>query len=443
MALFVILRYHLLTWLLFCSLMGNSQTPTESKPNIIFIMADDLGYETLACYGNDINNTPNLDKMADQGMKFTHAYSTPLCTPTRVQVMTGKYNFRNYTGFGLLDKEEETFAELLKKEGYVTGVTGKWQLLGNSRQRRLAGGKKGSLPSEAGFDQYSLWQIDTLGSRYKDPVVSTNNGTKTYPGAYGPDIFINFALDFMEDHQDTSFFLYYPMVLTHDPFQPVPGTPQFRGFDPSSRINDGTYFKDMVEYMDMLVGRIINKTVELGIDENTLIIFTGDNGTSRKIVSTVEGKKIKGAKGNSISYGTHVPMIAYWKGVIEPHSINDNLIDFTDLLPTFMEASGTGVPDGFLTDGISFYKQLVGKPADAREWVYCHYAPNWGRNVNATWLHDKNWKLYSNGDFYHIKADPQELKPLPESALTPEVRRIRNNFSMVLKKYEKEYNQIN
>src|SRR5690606_34265483 len=118
------------------------------------------------------NKTPNLDRMAQEGMRFTHAYSTPLCTPTRVQLMTGKYNFRNYIGFGLLDKKEKTFADLLKAEGYVTGITGKWQLLGNEKQRALAGGKIGSTPEEAGFDQYCLWQVGKLGSRYKDVLIT-------------------------------------------------------------------------------------------------------------------------------------------------------------------------------------------------------------------------------------------------------------------------------
>lgn len=423
---------------LFVSQVTFSQKYNPGKPNIIFIMADDLGYETLECDGNASNHTPNLNKLANSGMRFTQAYATPLCTPTRVQVMTGKYNFRNYIGFGLLNKKETTFADLLKKEGYVVGIAGKWQLFGYKRQWKLAGGKKGSYPEEAGFDEYCLWQIDTVGSRYKDPVISSHEGTKVYYGKYGPDIFSNFAMNFIEKYQDTSFFLYYPMVLTHAPFQPIPNTPEFNTFDVSKKISDTAYFRNMVEYMDMLVGRIIDKIHELDMDKNTLIIFTGDNGTNKNIISVVNRKMIRGDKGHPTKYGTHVPLIARWEGVIKPGQVNDNLIDFTDFLPTFMDVAGAKLPADFYSDGISFYKQLRNEKTKERKWVFGSYDPNWGSFKSATYVHNKRWKLYSDGRFYDVKNDPEELNSIPETALTPKARKAKKKLAGILEKYEKE-----
>ena len=196
----------------------------SQKPNIVLIMADDLGYETIGAYGSKMYQTPNLDKLVEEGMRFDHCYSTPLCTPSRVQLMTGKYNFRNYIGFGLLDPAERTFGHLMQDAGYKTCVVGKWQLLGNKRQQELAGGRIGSCPNEAGFDEYCLWQIDKLGSRYKHPTLSiSGEETRKIEGGYGPDVFLEYIEKFIERNSGKPFFLYYPMVITHDPFVPTPG----------------------------------------------------------------------------------------------------------------------------------------------------------------------------------------------------------------------------
>lgn len=415
---------------------SSAQENTGQKPNIILIMADDLGYEALACNGNDTNKTPNLDALARGGMRFTHAYSTPLCTPTRVQLMTGKYNFRNYIGFGLLKPGEKTFGHLLKAEGYVTGITGKWQLFGNARQRKLAGGKGGSRPETAGFDQYCLWQIDELGSRYKDPLISTSQGNSTHKGKYGPDVFADFAVKFIESNKEKPFFLYYPMVLTHSPFQPTPDNPGFEAFDVSTKVNDPKYFGEMVGYMDKIVGKIVDKVREAGLSKRTLIIFIGDNGTDRKIVSVMNGQQIKGDKGAPTTHGTHVPMIAFWDSVIKPGQVNDNLIDFTDFVPTLMDIAASGVPADFHTDGLSFHKQLLSKKTKVRDWVYCSYDPRWGPRKATAWAHDKQWKLFEDGRFYNIEKDPLELKPIPDEALTSDSRKAKEKLAHALSQYK-------
>lgn len=413
---------------------------SQEQPNIILIMADDLGYEALAAYGNDYNQTPHLDKMIAGGMKFENAHSMPLCTPSRVQLMTGKYNFRNYKGFGILDPKETTFGHLLKAQGYATCVVGKWQLYGNAKQRELAAGQGGSLPLEAGFDNYRLWQVKELGSRYKDPLLDTREtGVEMFEGKYGPDLFVDYLETFMEKNTTNPFFAYFPMVLTHDPFEPIPSSVAFSDYDPKTRLNDPELFPDMVKHMDHLVGRIIKKINDLGIAENTLILFIGDNGTDRDVTSTVNGVLLQGNKGYTNDLGTHVPMIAYWPGKIKAGSINPNLIDFTDFVPTLMEVSGAEMKgDKFFTDGISFYPQLLGNenPKNKREWIFCHYAPNWGKFAPRTFIHNTELKLYKNGEIYQLKEDLYEKKTVKKVDLDKKSQKVIRSFEKVLKKMD-------
>ncbi len=402
------------------------------RPNIILIMADDLGYEALGINGSTSYQTPNLDALARGGMRFTRCYSTPLCTPSRVQLMTGKYNFRNYIGFGLLDPKERTFGHLLRDTGYRSAIVGKWQLYGNARQQELAGGRTGSLPQQAGFDAYSLWQVKERGSRFKDPHLDVaGRPVQTYPGAYGPDLFVDYIGDFLERHRDQPFFLYYPMVLTHDPFRPTPDHPAYDTLDPAG-VNDTTYFADNVAYMDKIIGRIVGQLDRLGLRENTLLLFMGDNGTDRDVVSRVGDRLIRGDKGHPTEAGTHVPMIAHWPGGIDPGQINDNLIDFTDFLPTLMEVAQVDMPEGFVSDGLSFYRQLVGKADSVRAWVFCHYAPRWGSFAHRRFVHDTDWKLYGDGTFYHVATDPEEQQPVADEALTDDARQVKERFQAVL-----------
>ncbi|MFQ6035780.1 MAG: sulfatase-like hydrolase/transferase, partial [Sedimentisphaerales bacterium] len=197
------------------------------KPNIVLIMADDLGYECLGCYGSTSYQTPFLDELARTGMRFEHCYSQPLCTPSRVKIMTGQYNFRNYTDFGVLGPKQKTFGHLLQDAGYVTCVAGKWQLYGSVNQRPEVRGT-GSLPNQAGFDEHCLWQIEKRGSRYKDPLIVQNGKyRKDLLGKYGPDVFSDYILDFIERHRNKPFFVYFPMVLVHGPFVPTPDQASF------------------------------------------------------------------------------------------------------------------------------------------------------------------------------------------------------------------------
>ncbi|MCK4747131.1 MAG: sulfatase-like hydrolase/transferase, partial [Bacteroidales bacterium] len=246
-------------------------------PNIILIMADDMGYECLSSNGSVSYKTPELDRLAENGMRFTSCHSQPLCTPSRVKIMTGRYNCNNYIDFGYLDVREKTFGNLLKEARYTTMVAGKWQLNG------VETGEDGCMalkrPYQFGFDEYCLWWLDEKGSRYANPRIVQNEVLiQTTVDDYGPDIVSNYVLDFIERNRDNPFLIYYPMLLVHSPFQPTPDSPEWA--EPSERNSQDTkYFKDMVEYTDKVVGKIISRLNQLDLSDNTIIIFTGDNGT--------------------------------------------------------------------------------------------------------------------------------------------------------------------
>ncbi len=424
--------YSLLIILAVFSPLATAQE-TVKKPNVILIMADDLGYEALSTYGSADYKTPVLDELAATGMKFNHCYSQPLCTPSRVQIMTGRYNHRNYKNFGVLPKTETTFGHLMQKAGYSTAVAGKWQLYGADTKHAQVKGH-GFRPEEAGFDDYCLWQVDKLkadGERYADPLIDRKGkGPVSMKGAYGPEVFTDFILEFIEEKKDSPFFVYYPMVLTHDPFVPTPDSPEWSG---NRNKTHNKHFADMVAYMDKCVGRITEKLDELGLREDTLFIFTGDNGTDRDITSTMtDGRIIKGNKGYPDDGGTHVPLIAHWPGVIEKGQLSDHLIDFSDFLPTIVELGGGTLPSDRELDGRSFLNLLKGQAYTPREWVFCHYNPRWGRFLETRFARDQRYKLYGDGRFYDVENDVLESKPLAKATLDTDTMKVYQKLQGVL-----------
>lgn len=382
---------------------------SKSKPNIILIMADDLGYECLGCYGSTSYKTPALDHLAGTGVRFEHCYSQPLCTPSRVKIMTGQYNFRNYTEFGVLDPEQKTFGHLMQSCRYATCVVGKWQLYGSVNQREKVRGT-GSLPDQAGFDEHCLWQISQRGPRYRDPMIIQNGKLREdLKGRYGPDVFCDYALDFIERHRAKAFFVYFPMTLVHSPFVP---TPDSRDWTKNVHKNNKKYFADMVAYMDKIAGRIVRKLDELGLRDSTLILFTGDNGTSKGIKSRLGDRIIKGGKGDTTDAGTHVPLIANWKGTTPAGKVCRDLIGFTDFVPTLAELTGTSALVGMVIDGHSFLPQIRGQKGKPRDWIFCHYNPKWGKWKLKRFARDKRWKLYANGQLFDVQAYPLEASPV-------------------------------
>ena len=393
---------------LFCVVGALCAQGEAARPNIVLIMADDLGVEGLGCYGGASYETPNLDAMAASGVRFTHCYSQPLCTPSRVQIMTGKYNFRNYKAFGHLDPGETTFAHLLKDAGYRTCVVGKWQLWG--RHDQWVG--TGSTPEQAGFDQHCLWQIEEKTKRYADPgLVVEGAPIKTFEGAYGPEIFMNYAQDFIREHKDGPFFLYFPMALPHNPFTPTPDSEVWA--EGNRHTDHPRYMKDMVAYVDKIVGTLAETLEEAGIAENTLLLFTTDNGTNKKILSKMEdGSRVKGNKGETPNGGTHVPLIAHWPGTAAQGVVSEDLVDFTDFVPTLLEVAGVATTPELGLDGQSFLPQVQGRATEAREWIYCYYKPDWGKFEKSVFARDQQYKLYDDGRFFDVAADPMEEAPI-------------------------------
>jgi arylsulfatase A-like enzyme len=250
------------------------------------------------------------------------------------------------------------------------------------------------------------------------------------PGAYGPDVATDYLLDFMARQQGRPFFAYYPMILPHDPFLPTPDSPEWHQGDRRQR--DPRFFGDMVAYMDKLVGRITEKLDELGIRENTLVLFLGDNGTNRRITSPTTQGDVTGHKGFPDDGGTRVPLIAHWPRTIPEGVVLDDLVDTTDFLPTIAAATGAPAPPGVQQDGLSFLPQLQGEGGNPREWVFCHYDPDWGAFSRSRFARDHRWKLYDDGRLYDVAMDVLEEHPLEPRALGPEGAEARQRLQEVL-----------
>jgi arylsulfatase A len=402
-----------------------SAIAAEYRPNIILIMADDIGYECFGCYGSEQYSTPHIDRMAERGTRFTHCYSQPLCTPSRVKIMTGISNVRNYSGFSILNSDQRTIGQYFQDAGYETLVAGKWQLLGAehySEQFRM----KGSWPEQTGFDRICLWQVDKLGSRFWQPLLYIDGENRQFgkKTRYGPDVVNEYVLDFMAEERDDPFFIYYPMILVHNPFEVTPDS------ESKDSKNKQRNFEDMVAYMDKMVGQVVEKTEKLGIADNTLIFFTGDNGTNTRIKSQLNGREIVGGKGKTTDAGTLVPLVALWNGVTPKGHVCQDLVDFSDFLPTCLEAAELAVPCGL--DGQSFLPQLRGEQGMPRQWVHCYYCPRPERTEPKQFVRDKRWKLYDDGSFFDVANDVFEKQSLTDDALNAEAQAAKKKLEKAL-----------
>jgi arylsulfatase A len=399
-------------------------------PNFLVILADDLSAKELACYGNKEHKTPNLDALAAGGMRFRTCYATPLCSPTRVELMTGRYGFR--TGWNSLigrpyapprtspqfdiGAAQITFADVLKSAGYATALAGKWQL----------SGKLPDLIHDCGFDEYSMWAYSEnlppgvthtgafqhggkTTSRYWNPCIMTNGKyVPTQPDDYGPDLFNRFIIDFMARHKNQPFVAYNPMPLTHGPHDPTPD-PQH----PGKRMPQG--MKSNVEYMDHLVGELLTALDKHGLRENTIILFAGDNGTAGD------------GKGDATELGVRVPLIVNCPGVVKADVVSDELVDLSDVLPTLADFAGAGLPKDRTIDGRSFAPILRGEKGNPRDWIFSYI-----RNERV--LRDKRWLLEGDGRFFDCgdKRDHEGYIDVTKST-DPQVVAARERFQNILK----------
>ncbi|MEO2027632.1 MAG: sialate O-acetylesterase [Fuerstiella sp.] len=380
-------------------------------PNVLLILADDVGREVLGCYGGQSYPTPNIDALAETGQRYTHCYSMPVCHPSRICLMTGRYPavLKN-PKWGSFPREEEhnTFAPLLKKAGYATAIAGKWQLslMKNDLQQ----------PARMGFDEWSLFGWHE-GARYHDPMIYQNGQvrTDTY-GAYGPDLYVDFLIDFMQQDRQQPFFAYYSMALCHDVTddlgRPVPYGPDGRWLT----------YEEMVLDMDRQVGRLVTALDRLQLRDDTLVLLTTDNGTAGasylryekgkyirpKVFSRINGKDVQGGKGKLNDWGTRVPLIANWPGRVGGGQVVDDLVDFSDFLPTLAELTGAALPEQMPLNGHSFAATILGSGKSSRRWAYAE-----GRAA-LQFVRTRQYKLYSNGDFHDTNADPEEQHPLSD-----------------------------
>ncbi|MEO0510466.1 MAG: sulfatase-like hydrolase/transferase [Verrucomicrobiota bacterium] len=418
---------------------------SAAKPNVLLILADDMGYECLTANGGESYQTPNLDNLAQTGARYTHCYVNPICTPTRVALMTGCYNYRNYIQFGSLKANEHTFGHMMQDAGYQTCIIEKWQL----------NDKGGTTPDKAGFEEYFIKPGNTY--NYADPFIQDNQWKKVkHEGVYGPDLCLEYAMSFVERNKNQPFFLYYPMSLPHFPFNPTPDSTTWENGD---RHEDDweKYMPDMIAYMDKQIGQLVDRLNTLGIRENTLILFVGDNGTDGRVTSEFNGSSFKGGKSWLTDAGTHVPMIVNWKGTVSGGQILDDLIDPTDFMATIAEVTGATPrtpQDGNPIDGISFLPKLIGTVGPEREWVLLElinefrtrdggkrhfFAGHEGRCVR-----NHQWKLYAEGEsrrniafdksgqFFDMLNDPLEKEPISLEQAGAEARAAFKKLAKVI-----------
>ncbi len=441
-----------LVFLFGCGHAAKTRPSTDQQPpNILFILVDDLGKEWISTYGAEDIHTPNIDALAKSGVKFNNVYSMPQCTPTRVTLLTGQYPFRHgwvnhwdvprWGGGAHFDETENpTLVNEMKRAGYKTCIAGKWQI----DDFRV----EPDALNKAGFDEYCMWTgyeagIKASAERYWNPYIYTKEGSKTYPGAFGPDIFRDFIIDFLIENKEDPKFVYYPMVLTHTPLVNTP--------DESANDKLGKH-KAMVRYTDKIVGQLVEALKQNNLLENTMIVFTTDNGTSKSISGTYKGELVKGGKASTKEAGICEPFIVSWPGKIEPGRESEALVDFTDMLPTFLDVAGVGEKDKWTKsnashtiDGKSFKDVLLkGDEASKRDWILGMGGGNHARltengvenqfGFRDRVIRNRQFKLYIDSNreaakFFDLSKDPFERQNLIDSLSTEEQK---NNFNSLL-----------
>ena len=400
----------------------------RDTPNIVLIFADDLGIEALNTYGGHGVRTPHLDKLASNGMVFTHCFANPACSPSRAEIMTGTYP--RFTGIKhvlakwsdttYLDPEKfNSFANQLKEAGYATAIAGKWNVSWLERNDTV---------KAFGFDEYCLWQMfDRNGnkrSRYYQPHFRMNGKVEEDAIAerFGPDVLADFLIDFMKRKKNEPFLVYYPALLVHTPYVRVPGSAATRRLPDSEQKSGPECFPEMVEYLDKNVGRLVKAVDDLGISNNTIILFCADNGTHGPVTS-VWGEnrtRIDGGKMTMTDRGSRVPLIVRWPGTVESGTQCDDLVELADFLPTFLEIASAPQPMQRI-HGQSFVPQLKGEDSSSREWVHVEYKN--GRQIRTKdWTYTDEGTLTKVNEFGQPENDPEEQNG--QSVVRDEMKKI-------------------
>jgi len=394
------------------------------KPNIIFILADDLGWAELGCYGNKFNETPNLDKLASQGMRFTEAYAAaPVCSPYRAALMTGQYPAR----LGITDylrpndakhlsTDYVTIAEMLRQAGYTTGIIGKWHLTGYANH-----GAKEISPDLHGFDEVIVSENRGIGGgSYFHPYHFNREIEKRLPGKeYLVDRCNLEAVEFIARHKDTPFFLYLSHYAVHTrllgkdellaKYENKPGA----GKGNRARLNN-PHLAAQLESIDEGAGMIMDKLDELDIADNTVLIFTGDNGGEDRVTSNAP---LRAGKSTLYEGGIREPLIVRWPKVVKPGGLCNKPTSNIDFYPTFLQLAGSNAERSHPLDGVSILPLLKNPKAElGRDTLYWHYPiekPHFlgGRSAGA--IRKDNFKLiefFDTGqvELYNLADDISE-----------------------------------
>jgi arylsulfatase A-like enzyme len=428
-----------------------AHTASARQPNVVFILADDLGYTDVACYGSKYYETPNIDRMAQEGVRFTQGYTCgPNCQPTRAALMSGQYGPRTgvYTVGGIdrfnwqsrplrpvdnvsqLPLDKVTLADAMKKAGYATGMFGKWHL-GNDEQHH---------PSQRGFDE----AIESSGVHFD---FKTDPPTEYPKDQYLADFLTDRAVDFIDRHKEQPFFLYLPHFGVHAPHQAKPELiERFKAKPPAGKHRDPAYAA-MIASVDESVGRVLAKLEELGLDDDTLVIFSSDNGGVGGYKSVgldkngiTDNAPLKGGKGTLYEGGIRVPYIFRWPGRIKPGRTSETPIISVDLYPTLLELAGARREADQQLDGVSYLPVLTGKRETLdRDGLYWHFPGYLGfsgdswRTKPVSVVRSDKWKLRENledgsVELYDLEADVSETKNLASDE--PEtVKRLRSQLA--------------
>lgn len=428
---------HLLAFALLASLAtveGASAVAAENKPNLVFILADDLGFAEVGCNGADAYKTPNIDALAKSGARFSHFYTAPLCGPSRALILTGRYGFR--TGAVTQDscgsilrtgeKAEIMLPTILKRAGYTTAMIGKWGQISPSGDAAQWGFDH-VMSFKASGIYWNRSKAKTLLSSYPlEGEKGTSDGVRAEPGPYTingkthnlgddeylPDLLHKNALEFIGANtaKGQPFFLYYSLSHVHGQILPTPDSgPANPGDTADQRL--AQVYKDNVVYTDKLVGNLIAELERLKIRENTMIVFMGDNGTAKAHAdhATIGGRRLVGQKGEMTEGGGLVPMIANWPGKIASGKLEENVADASDLLPTFAEAAGAPLPEARVLDGESLLSQLTASRASGRSWIFNQLGSGW-------YVREAAWKLNEKGELFDMSEAPFKETLVPTSS---------------------------
>ncbi len=419
----------------------------DERPNILFIMLDDLGKEWIGAYGAEGVDTPHIDRLARTGTRFDNFYVMPQCTPTRLSFLTGQYPFRHgwvnhwdvprWGGGAHYDwTMNPSIAAVMRRAGYRTAVAGKWQINDFRVQPEAM--------RELGFDEYCMW-TGGQGSdprsqqRYWDPYIHTAAGSATLPGKFGDDVFADFLVDFMRRHRDQPMFLYFPMCLPHEPLVATPLEP-----GASSRMER---HRAMVRYADALVGRLVDALEALGLRRNTLLIVTTDNGTTSTISGVRHGRTVRGGKSSTVEAGVCVPFVVNSPGRVAEGRVSHALLTIADLLPTFADLARISPPPEFVYDGRPAAAALLGwADRSPHEWILSMGGKNEARLTSAgvenayvfrdRVIRNERFKLYVDSarrpeKLFDLREDPFEEVNLIDRS-EPEVRAAREALAAVI-----------